>query len=232
MANLLIKADKISKIYKLFAEEIKAVNNLDLEIFQGEFVAFMGPSGSGKTTLLDILGCLDRVSSGKLEIFNQDVSALKESELVKIRRQNIGFVFQEFLLIPTLTALENVELPLLFAGLPQEHAKAQGLLEKVGLGRRINHLPKELSGGERQRVAIARALVTSPKILFADEPTGNLDTKSGQQVVDIFKELNQKDGLTIVLTTHNNKLGLQAKRIIYLKDGSIVSREESSLSVI
>ncbi len=231
MANLLIKADKISKVYKLFAEEIKAVNNLDLEIFQGEFVAFMGPSGSGKTTLLDILGCLDRVSSGKLEIFKQDVSALKESELVKIRRKNIGFVFQEFLLIPTLTALENVELPLLFAGMPQERAKAQGLLEKVGLGGRVNHLPKELSGGERQRVAIARALVTSPKILFADEPTGNLDTKSGQQICEIFQELNRKDGLTIVLTTHNQKLGTQAKRVVYLKDGTIVSREESSLCV-
>jgi len=229
MANILIKADRISKTYSLFAEEIKAVKDLDLEICQGEFIAIMGPSGSGKTTLLDILGCLDRVSTGKLKVLDHDVSVLKESSLVKIRRANMGFVFQEFLLIPTLTALENVELPLLFSGLPQERRQAENLLEKVGLGNRINHLPKELSGGERQRVAIARALVTSPKILFADEPTGNLDTKSGQQIFDIFGELNQKDGLTIVLTTHNNKLGLQAKRIIYLKDGSIVSREESSL---
>jgi putative ABC transport system ATP-binding protein len=231
MADILIKAEKINKIYKLFAEEIVAVKNVDLEIRQGEFVAIMGPSGSGKTTLLDILGCLDRVSSGKLKVLGQDVSLLKESALVKIRRVNIGFVFQEFLLIPTLTALENVQLPLLFAGLPPEQKKAKELLEKVGLARRINHLPKELSGGERQRVAIARALVTSPKILFADEPTGNLDTKSGQQIFDIFSGLNQQDGLTIVLTTHNNKLGLQTKRIIYLKDGSIVSREESSLFV-
>jgi len=189
----------------------------------------MVPSGSGKTTLLDILGCLDRVSTGKLEVLDKNVSVLKESSLVKVRRANIGFVFQEFLLIPTLTALENVELPLLFAKLPQERDLAVRLLEKVGLAKRINHLLKQLSGGERQRVAIARALVTSPKILFADEPTGNLDTKSGQQIFDIFKELNQKDGLTIVLTTHNNKLGLQAKRIIYLKDGRIVSKEESSL---
>jgi len=231
MANILIKADKINKVYKLFAEEIKAVRDVDLEICQGEFIAIMGPSGSGKTTLLDILGCLNRVSSGKLKVLDNDVSMLKESSLVKIRRANIGFVFQEFLLIPTLTALENVELPLLFAKLPQERKLAVNLLQKVGLGSRVNHLPKELSGGERQRVAIARALATSPRILFADEPTGNLDTKSGQQIFDIFKELNQKDGLTIVLTTHNNKLGLQAKRIIYLKDGRIVSKEESSLFV-
>jgi putative ABC transport system ATP-binding protein len=231
MANILIKAEKINKIYKLFAEEITAVKNVDLEIIQGEFVAIMGPSGSGKTTLLDILGCLDRVSSGKLKVLGQDVSGLKESALVKIRRGNIGFVFQEFLLIPTLTALENVQLPLLFAGLPVDKNQAENLLKKVGLANRINHLPKELSGGERQRVAIARALVTSPKILFADEPTGNLDTKSGQQIFEIFRELNQNDGLTIVLTTHNNKLGLQAKRIIFLKDGSIVSRQESSLFV-
>lgn len=231
MDNILIKAGKINKAYRLLAEEIKAVKDVDLEIYQGEFVAIMGPSGSGKTTLLDILGCLDRISTGKLKVLDYDVSILKESALVKIRRANIGFVFQEFLLIPTLTALENVELPLLFAKLPQERQLAVNLLEKVGLGSRINHLPKQLSGGERQRVAIARALITSPKILFADEPTGNLDTKSGQQIFDIFKELNQKDGLTIVLTTHNNKLGLQAKRIIYLKDGCIVSREESSLFV-
>ncbi|MBU0548250.1 MAG: ABC transporter ATP-binding protein [Candidatus Omnitrophica bacterium] len=229
MVNVLIKADKINKTYKLFAEEVKAVKDVDLEILQGEFIAIMGPSGSGKTTLLDILGCLDRVSSGKLQVLDNDVSVLKESSLVKIRRANIGFVFQEFLLIPTLTALENVELPLLFGKLPQDRNKAIKLLQMVGLGNRVNHLPKELSGGERQRVAIARALVTSPKILFADEPTGNLDTKSGQQIFDIFKELNQKDGLTIVLTTHNNKLGLQAKRIVYLKDGHIVSKEESSL---
>jgi len=210
---------------------VNAVKDVNLEIYQGEFIAIMGPSGSGKTTLLDILGCLDRVSTGRLKVLDYDVSALKESSLVKIRRANIGFVFQEYLLIPTLTALENVELPLLFAKLPQGRQLAVNLLQQVGLGSRNNHLPKELSGGERQRVAIARALVTSPKILFADEPTGNLDTKNGQQIFDIFKELNQKDGLTIVLATHNNKLGLQAKRIIHLKDGRIVSKEESGLFV-
>jgi len=228
MDNILVKAEQITKVYKLSAEDIKAVNGISLDIHEGEFVAFMGPSGSGKTTLLDILGCLDKITSGRLYVLGKDVSSLKESHLVNIRRKTIGFVFQDFLLIPTLTALENVELPLLFSGLPLEREKAINLLKKVGLGGRINHLPKEMSGGEKQRVAIARALVTSPKILFADEPTGNLDTKSGQQIFEILRELNQKDRLTIVLTTHNNKLGSQAGRIIYLKDGRIVSKEESN----
>jgi putative ABC transport system ATP-binding protein len=213
MNDILIKAQKIIKTYKLPAEEINAVRDVDLEIRSGEFTAIMGPSGSGKTTLLDILGCLDRVSSGKLEVFGKDVSLLKESSLVKIRRRNMGFVFQDFLLIPTLTALENVKLPLLFAGLPEESEKAIALLKKVGLANR-----------EKQRVAIARALVISPKILFADEPTGNLDTKTGKEIFQILKELNQRDGLTVVLTTHNNELGSQAARIIYLRDGFIVSR--------
>lgn len=231
MDDILIKAEKISKVYRLPAEEIRAMQEITLDIRSGEFIAIMGPSGSGKTTLLDILGCLDKISSGKLQVLGKDVSALKENSLVNMRRRNIGFVFQDFLLIPTLTALENVELPLLFARMPQEHKKAEELLKRVGLGSRLNHLPKEISGGERQRVAIARALVTSPKLLLADEPTGNLDTKSGQEIFDIFKDLNQKDGLTIVLTTHNPRLGSQAGRIIYLKDGRVVSREESSIYV-
>jgi len=229
MDNILIKAEKINKIYRLPAEEIKAVWDLDLEIKSGEFVAIMGPSGSGKTTLLDILGCLDSISGGKLEVLGKDVSRLKEHSLVVLRRKNIGFVFQDFLLIPTLTALENVELPLLFSRIPCERERSTSLLKKLGLGHRINHLPKEMSGGERQRVAIARALVTNPKIVFADEPTGNLDTKSGEQIFQILRELNQKEGLTVVLTTHNNKFGSQAKRIIYLKDGRIVSRQDSCL---
>ncbi len=231
MTDTLIKAEKMSKVFHLPAEDIYAIREIDMDIRQGEFVAIMGPSGSGKTTLLDIFGCLSKISGGRLEILGKDVSHMDENSLVMIRRRNIGFVFQDFLLIPTLTALENVELPLLFNRMPAEHDKAKGLLEKVGLAHRINHLPKQLSGGERQRVAIARALVTSPKIIFADEPTGNLDTKSGEQICGILKELNQKDGLTIVLTTHNNKLGSQADRIIYLKDGRVVSKEESSLYV-
>lgn len=229
MDDILIRAEKISKFYRLAAEQIEAIKGINIDIRAGEFVAIMGPSGSGKTSLLDILGCLARVSSGKLHVLGADVSRMNENSLVLIRRRNIGFVFQDFLLIPTLTALENVELPLLFDRLPVEHEKTTSLLKKIGLGHRINHLPKQLSGGEKQRVAIARALITSPKIIFADEPTGNLDSKSGQQIFDILRDFNRKDGLTIVLTTHNYKLALQADRIIYLQDGKAVPKEESAL---
>jgi len=226
MSEYVIKTEKLTKMYKLPAEVIYAVRDVDLEIKAGEFVSIMGPSGSGKTTLLDIIGCLDSISSGQLEILGKDVSKIKEGALVKIRRRNLGFIFQEFLLISSLTALENVELALVFARLPHEHEKAIKLLKKVGLGDRLNHLPKELSGGERQRVAIARALVTSPKLLFADEPTGNLDSKSAQQIFDIFKQLNKEDGLTIIIATHNARLGCQTDREIYLRDGRIVSKKE------
>jgi len=229
MNNTIIKTEKLSKIYKLTAEDVRAVWQVDLEIASGDFVAIMGPSGSGKTTLLDIIGCLDSISEGKLEILGHDLSDAKENNLVGLRRGDIGFVFQEFLLIPTLTAKENVELPLTFSRLRYEQDKSIRLLEKLGLGNRINHLPRELSGGERQRVAIARALITSPKILMADEPTGNLDTKNAEQIFEIFKQLNREDGLTIIVTTHNQKLGSQANRVVYLQDGRLVSREESSL---
>ncbi len=229
MAKILIKTRGLTRVYKLLAEEIKAVNGVDIEIREGEFVALMGPSGSGKTTLLDSIGCLDSISGGTLEILGKDVSNIRETALVTIRRKDIGFIFQDFLLIPTLTALENVELPLYFAKVQQERERSISLLKKVGLGNRINHLPKELSGGERQRVAIARALVTSPKILIADEPTGNLDTKSANMIYDTFRKLNEEDGLTIIAATHNIKLGSQANRVIYLKDGRVVSKEESSL---
>ncbi|MBU1125891.1 MAG: ABC transporter ATP-binding protein, partial [Candidatus Omnitrophica bacterium] len=194
-----------------------------------DFIAIMGPSGSGKTTLLDSLGCLGKVTSGSLKVMGKEVSQAHERTLVSMRREFISFVFQDFLLIPTLTAAENVELPLYFARKPYNREKTIEVLKKVGLGHRVNHLPKELSGGEKQRVAIARALATSPKILFADEPTGNLDTKSSQQIFDLFRKLNKDDGLTLVVTTHNPALGALAGRIIYLKDGKIVSREESSL---
>jgi ABC-type lipoprotein export system ATPase subunit len=229
MKESLIKAEKLTKVYKLLAEEIYAVRDVDLEVTAGEFIAIMGPSGSGKTTLLDSLGCLTTITSGRLKVLGKDVSQARESALVAMRRKSLGFVFQDFLLIPTLTAVENVQLPLLFARAPQQRAQAVELLERVGLGKRINHLPKELSGGEKQRVAIARALITSPKILFADEPTGNLDTKSGSEIFGLLMDLNRKDNLTVIMTTHNPKLGSQAGRIIYLKDGRVVSREESSL---
>ncbi|MGD0336469.1 MAG: ABC transporter ATP-binding protein [Candidatus Omnitrophota bacterium] len=231
MKEHVIKASELTKVYKLLAEEIYAVRNVSLEVAEGDFIAIMGPSGSGKTTLLDSLGCLTTITSGSLNILGKDVSNAKENILVSMRRKSLGFVFQDFLLIPTLTAIENVQLPLLFARLPQQARQAKELLERVGLGKRINHLPKELSGGEKQRVAIARALVTSPKILFADEPTGNLDTKSSEDIFSLIADLNKKENLTVILTTHNPKLGSRAEKVIYLKDGRIVSREDSSLCI-
>ena len=230
MKKTIIRAEGLTKVYIRGTEEVYAVNGIDLEINDCDFIALMGPSGSGKTTLLDLIGCLDNISSGKLEVFGRDVSNVKENRLVGLRRGHIGFIFQEFLLIPSLTAIENVELSLYFARRPQERKKLLQLFERVGLGHRIDHLPKEMSGGERQRVAIARALAVSPKFLIADEPTGNLDTRSSQEIVDIFKRINKDEGLTVILATHNPRLGSQADRIIYLKDGRIVPKEESSLS--
>ena len=226
MSDIIIRTEDLTKTYKLTAEKIDAVKNLTVDIKSGDFVAVMGPSGSGKTTFLDIIGCLDSISGGKLEFLGKDVSDTKESHLVDIRRGQIGFIFQEFLLIPTLTALENVELPLFFERKPRDKKRSIEILERVGLGGRINHLPKELSGGERQRVAIARALITSPKLLLADEPTGNLDSKSSQEIFDLFKKLNREEGLTIVVATHDQNLGPQANRIIYLVDGMLAERDQ------
>jgi putative ABC transport system ATP-binding protein len=223
MNELIVKAKNLTKVYKLFAEDVVAVNNVDLEIGSGEFVSIMGPSGSGKTTLLDMIGCLDSITSGRLEILGNDVSKTKEDKLVDIRRGTIGFIFQDFSLIPSLTALENIQLTLYFAGIKQKTQKSVDLLKKVGLGHRINHLPKQLSGGEKQRVAIARALATEPKFLLADEPTGHLDTENSQEIFKVLKQLNKEKGLTVIVATHNTELGLQAKRVIYLRDGKIVS---------
>ena len=224
MSETIVKAENLTKTYKLFAEEIVAVNAVDLEINSGEFVSIMGPSGSGKTTLLDMIGCLDNITSGRLQILNHDISNLKESKLVKIRRGKIGFIFQDFSLIPTLTALENIQLALYFSGARQKTQNPIKLLQKVGLGHRINHLPKQMSGGEKQRVAIARALATEPKFLLADEPTGHLDTKNTQEILNVFKQLNEEENLTIIVATHDPKLGLQSKRVIHLQDGKIVSQ--------
>jgi putative ABC transport system ATP-binding protein len=211
----------MKKIYRLPAEDIYAVNDIDLDIRKGDYVAIMGPSGSGKTTLLDILGCMDSLSEGHLKVLDFEVSGKNEDQLVNVRRGNIGFVFQDFLLIPTLTALENVQMPLYFARKTIERSKGIDILKKVGLGHRIGHLPKQLSGGEKQRVAIARALVTSPEILIADEPTGNLDSKNSREIFEVFRKLND-EGLTIIVATHDAQLGQQAKRVIYLTDGKVV----------
>lgn len=225
MNEPIIKTEKLTKIYRLPAERIQAVKDVDLEIYSGDFISVMGPSGSGKTTLLDSLGCLTNITSGRLIVMGQDVSLAKESRLVSIRRKFISFVFQDFLLIPSLTAIENVLLPMYFSGMRQDRTRALAILKRFGLGGRINHLPAQLSGGEKQRVAVARALITSPKILFADEPTGNLDTKSSQAIFDLFANLNKDDGLTLVVTTHNAQLGSQAKKIFFLQDGKIIAKE-------
>src|SRR4030042_1862078 len=197
MAKTVIKAEKLSKLYKLSAETVHAVDGVDFEIQSGEFVAIMGPSGSGKTTLLDMMGCLDSVSSGKLEILGQDISQLPESKLVDVRRGKIGFVFQDFSLITTLTAIENVRYAGWLAGRNTSAAEAKTSLDKVGLAETANHLPKQLSGGEKQRVAIARALAIKPEILIADEPTGHLDSANSQAIFDLLKELNAADALTV-----------------------------------
>ncbi len=217
----IIQAEKLVKTYKLPGEEIQALRGVDMTIQTGDFISVMGPSGSGKTTLLDSLGCLTGISSGRLVVDGKDVSEGREKDLLAARRGGISFIFQDFLLIPSLTALENVMLPLVFARRPVDRKEAMNFLEKVGLGHRINHLPSQISGGEKQRVAIARALVTRPAILFADEPTGNLDSKSAKGIFELFQSLNQNDGLTIFVVTHNPDLGALANRSIHLQDGEI-----------
>lgn len=221
MEKLIAKAENLTKIYKLAAEEIFAVNDVDLEIHQGDLVSITGPSGSGKTTLLDILGCLDSLTSGQLEIMGTEVSGIAEDKLVNIRRKNIGFVFQDFSLVPSLTAFENVELARHFARRNMNTNKSQQLLDMVGLGARANHLPRQLSGGEKQRVAIARALSVDPAFLIADEPTGHLDTSNTQQIMELLRKLND-EGMTVIIATHDMNIAEQTKRQIMLKDGKIV----------
>ena len=218
----IVRAEGLTKVFTLPAEKIVAVDHVDLEIQRGDFVTIMGPSGSGKTTLLDLLGCMEAATSGKLTVLGQDVSGASEDELVTVRRARIGFVFQEFLLLPELTAIENVRLPATFARQPMSREQAMEHLTRVGLQARANHLPKELSGGERQRVAIARSLAMSNDLLLADEPTGNLDSKNSRDVFDLFRELNGA-GLTIIATTHDEKLGATADRSIHLVDGRLVA---------
>lgn len=231
MKDIIIQAKEVTKIYSMGLQEVRAVDGVSLEIKNGEFISIMGQSGSGKTTLLDILGCLDNTTSGSLEVLGKDVSNLKEKDLVKVRRQNIGFVFQDFLLIPSLNVLENVKLAFYLAHKRCNNDKAVKVLEKLGLSKRMHHIPKELSGGEKQRVAIARALVIEPKILFADEPTGNLDTKHSNEIFDLLCELHKSQNITIVLTTHNPVLGMRAQKMIYIKDGKLVDSNEASLCI-
>jgi len=223
MSSSVIRLENVWKIYDLGKIKVKALKGVSIRIKKGEFLAIMGPSGSGKSTFLHIAGCLDKPTEGKVFIKNRRVDCLDENELADIRLNFIGFVFQFFYLLPTLSALENVELPTIFKNIPRKERikKARELLEKVGLKGRESHKPMELSGGERQRVAIARALANDPEVVLADEPTGNLDTKSGKIIMDLFKRLN-KEGKTVVVVTHDPQIANYADRIAVMRDGKII----------
>ncbi|HFI0273195.1 TPA: ABC transporter ATP-binding protein [Streptococcus suis] len=230
MKNQLIKLTQINKSYKNGDQELRVLKDIDLEVEEGEFLAIMGPSGSGKSTLMNIIGLLDRSSSGNYWLEGEEVSQLSEKKLASVRNDQIGFVFQQFFLLSKLNALQNVELPLIYAGVPSAKRKklAKQYLEKVELAERMTHLPSELSGGQKQRVAIARALVNTPAIILADEPTGALDTKTGQQIMELLIELNN-EGKTIIMVTHEPEIAAYAKRTIVLRDGVITEdrrREE------
>ncbi|RLI80763.1 lipoprotein-releasing system ATP-binding protein LolD [Archaeoglobales archaeon] len=220
----IVELQEVYKIYTLGVQKIFALNGVNLKIERGEFIAIMGPSGSGKSTLLNMIGCLDKPTKGRVLIEGTDTSQLSDDELTKLRRDTIGFVFQQYNLIPTLTALENVELPMIFRGLNAERRerKAKELLEKVGLKEEIDRKPTELSGGQQQRVAIARALSNDPAILLCDEPTGNLDTKSGEVIMEILTNLN-KEGVTVIVVTHDPAVSEFAQRIVRIRDGKILA---------
>ncbi|WP_066900910.1 ABC transporter ATP-binding protein [Streptobacillus notomytis] len=222
----MIEIKDVTKVYKNGKLSLEVLKGLNLSVAEGEYVALMGPSGSGKSTFLNILGCLDNLTTGTYILNGIDVSLMNENELSTIRNENIGFVFQAYNLLPKLTALENVELPAMYKGTDKKTRikKAKEALEIVGLGERMNHRPVEMSGGQKQRVAIARALINEPKIIFADEPTGNLDSKSGEEILKIFKKLNDS-GVTIIMVTHEEDVAQHTKRIIRLRDGVINSDE-------
>jgi putative ABC transport system ATP-binding protein len=222
----MIRLEDISKVYLMGKRELTVLRGITLDIERGELVAIMGPSGSGKTTLLNLLGCLDKPTSGSYYLEGREVSGLSSSELAQVRGQKIGFIFQTFNLLSRLTALANVELGMTYAG-GVDRGRAIEALAKVGLSERVNHRPIELSGGEQQRVAIARALVKNPSLFLADEPTGQLDSRSGEEVISILTSLHAEHGITLLLVTHDAKIAQRCQRIIHLKDGEIVGEENT-----
>lgn len=224
MAEPIIEIDELRKIYQMGNQEVRALDGVSFDVQENEYIAIMGPSGSGKSTLMNLIGCLDTPTSGVYILNGQDVSKLEDAELAEVRNREIGFVFQTFNLLPRTDCLSNVELPLIYSGVKttERRQRSARTLERVGLGDRLDHKPNELSGGQRQRVAIARALVNNPSILLADEPTGNLDTKTGEEIMLLFEELYRM-GNTILLVTHEDEIADHARRIIRLRDGVIES---------
>jgi len=220
----LIEMHELTRVYQLGPQEIYALRGVDLIVEQGEYVAIMGPSGSGKSTLMNIIGCLDRPSAGKYILDGTPVESMDDDELAAVRNKKIGFVFQTFNLLARTTALQNVELPLVYAKIPRLERRelAEGALAAVGLQDRMNHQPNELSGGQRQRVAIARALVNKPSLLLADEPTGNLDSQTGREILDLFRDLHSR-GNSIIMVTHEDDVAREAKRVIHIRDGKIAN---------
>ena len=223
--DVVIRIRDLTKTYYIGELEVPALRGVDLTVSRGEMLSIMGPSGSGKSTLMNIIGCLDTPTAGSYEIDGDDVSQLNDDELAATRNKKIGFVFQSFNLLPRTTALANVELPLIYAGVSDRRQQATQALERVGLGDRLHHRPNELSGGQQQRVAIARAMVNHPAIILADEPTGALDSRTGQEIMGIFQSLNQEESMTVVFVTHEHDIAHHTRRIVYLRDG-IVQEEQ------
>jgi putative ABC transport system ATP-binding protein len=225
---VLIEIRDLVKLYEMGDVQVRALDGVSVTVDRGEFVAIMGPSGSGKSTLMNLIGCLDTPTSGTYRLNEQEVSRLDDDELARIRNKEIGFVFQTFNLLSRTSALENVEVPLVYAGVPRQerHRRAREMLEQCGLGDRMHHQPNELSGGQRQRVAVARALVNNPSILLADEPTGNLDSRTGEEIMLLFDELNRR-GNTIVLVTHEEDIAHHARRVVRLRDGKVVEERHT-----
>lgn len=224
---MLIQAVNLQKVYQMGPVRVEALKDASFQIEEGEFVAIIGPSGSGKSTLMHILGCLDQPTAGRYFLEGQDVSAVSDDKLAEIRNKKIGFVFQQFNLLPKATILQNVCVPLIYGGIQGRRRQlklAEQALEMVGLGNRVHHRPNEISGGQKQRVAIARALINNPSLILADEPTGNLDTKTGKEIMNIFRQLN-KEGHTIIMVTHDQEIADQARRVIQIRDG-LVQKDE------